>query len=403
MRTSILGGLLMTTALALTAQAATVATVAAKAEAARPVSIVFLGGSLTWGANASDPNTTSYRGRMMDWLRQRYPSTVFQFHDAAIGGQGSNLGLFRLERDVYPKNPDIVFLDFTVNDDISTEDEVRLAFYERILRDLHGRGIAVMPVLLTVSGYLRHPVEEPPPPRYRAHARLAEAYGLVWTDTLRHGRLAVQAGEAKVDALYPFPGDPTHPDDNGYALFFEAVRDAWLRGEKLTAEAPIPERTVFAELFPRHDRVRLLAGALPSGWSRSRSYRTSMWFDNLSSRWMDDIARATGPAPSPLEMTFHGSFVGLIGERNPLTAPFRVWIDGRPVAQPKSKSPDPFLWNISTAPFATDAAGAGNLFAWTILATDLADGSHTLKIAPDFSTAHPDADFRLESICSAGR
>lgn len=128
-----------------------------------------------------------------------------------------------------------------------------------------------------------------------------------------------------------------------------------------------------------------------------------MWFDNLSSRWMDDVARATGPAPAPLETTFHGSFVGLIGERNPLTAPFRVWIDGQPVAQPKSKSPDPFLWNISTAPFATQAVGAGNLFAWTILATDLADGPHTLKIAPDFSAAHPDSDFRLESICSAGR
>lgn len=394
---------LLSSASAMASDAPTVAAVARKAEEGRPVSVVFLGGSLTWGANASDPNATSYRGYMMDWLRKRYPSTPFRFHDAAIGGQGSNLGLFRLGRDVYPCNPDLVFLDFTVNDDISSDDEVRLATYERVVRDMRERGIAVMPVLLSVSGYLSHPIEEPPPARYRAHAKLADAYGLVWADTMRHGRIAVHEGRVNPSTLYPFAGDPTHPDDAGYELFFEAVREAWLKGEKEPLSAPVPEHTVFADLFRRHERVRIPDGTLPTGWSRSKTYRTSMWFDNLSSRWMGDVARAAGPEAEPLVMTFNGSLVGIIGERNPLTVPFRVWIDGLPVAQPKSKADDPFLWNISTASFATDASGAANLFAWTLLAADLKDGSHTLKIAPDFSVARPGADLRLESVCSAGR
>lgn len=36
--------------------------------------------------------------------------------DAAIGGTGSQLGAFRLKRDVSRFHPDLVFLDFTVND-----------------------------------------------------------------------------------------------------------------------------------------------------------------------------------------------------------------------------------------------------------------------------------------------
>ena len=50
----------------------------------------------TWGANASDPQITSYRGLMTQWLREKYPSTAITFYDAAIGGTGSQLGMFRM-------------------------------------------------------------------------------------------------------------------------------------------------------------------------------------------------------------------------------------------------------------------------------------------------------------------
>ena len=43
------------------------------------LSAVFLGGSLTWGANTSDPALKSYRGRMMRWLRDTHPNTPTRF------------------------------------------------------------------------------------------------------------------------------------------------------------------------------------------------------------------------------------------------------------------------------------------------------------------------------------
>jgi hypothetical protein len=375
----------------------TVAEVAGRAEKHEPLSIVFLGGSLTWGANASDPNLTSYRGRMMGWLREHYPRTPFTFHDAAIGGTGSDLGLFRLDRDVFAHHPDLVFLDFTVNDDLGTADTWRLATYERVLRDLRSSGAAVIPVLMCVQGNIAAK-SATPPARYQAHEKLAAAYNLIPADTLGAARATVASGRATAGALYPIGRDTTHPDDAGYALFFEAARDAWLKASSSTAPAPIPADTVYPDLFPHRERRILVDAPLPAGWTRAKTYRTSMWFDGLSSRWMGDVACASGLAAAPLETTFRGSFVGLFGERNPTTAPFRVWIDGEPVPQPGSKAADPLLWNIDSTPFGSNA---GNLFAWTVLAKDLKEGEHTLKIAPEFTAA--DSQLRIESICAAGR
>ncbi len=59
---------------------------------------------------------------MRDRFEQEYPAAHFRFRDAAIGGTGSQLGVFRLDRDVLAHNPDLVFVDFTANDDINSAD-----------------------------------------------------------------------------------------------------------------------------------------------------------------------------------------------------------------------------------------------------------------------------------------
>lgn len=386
----------------------TVAGFAAKAEKGTPLSVVFFGGSLTWGANASDPQTTSFRALTARWLRDKYPRASFVFHDASIGGTGSQVGLFRLERDVLAHKPDLVFLDFTVNDNIYGSDVPPLAFYECILRELRASGAAIVPMLM--CGYPEMTKERDfIPPRYPAHKALVEAHGLVPADTIATARAAISRGEVTPAQLYPFGKDRIHPDDPGYVLFSEAARVAYeAAAAGAAAPAPIPEKTTYPDLYSCHERKILVDAALPAGWARAKTYRTSMWFDGLSSRWMGDVACAVKPEDgvevAPLETVFRGSFVALFGERNPLTPPFRVWIDGKPVPQPYSKAKDPCLWNIDNTRFSSPSSGAGNLFAWTVLSdAHLADGRHTLKIAPDFTNAHPNAELRIESICSAGR
>ena len=73
-----------------------------------PVSVVFLGGSIT--------NHQGYRVQITDWLKQQYSNVQFTSINSGIGGTGSDLGVFRTERDVLQYHPDLVFVEFAVND-----------------------------------------------------------------------------------------------------------------------------------------------------------------------------------------------------------------------------------------------------------------------------------------------
>ena len=98
------------------------------------MTVAFVGGSLTWGAGASDPQRTSYRALVGRMLSDAYPKTQFTFVDAAIGSTGSELGLYRLQRDVLRYKPDLVFLDFARNDGIYSTTPDSLAAHEAIVR-----------------------------------------------------------------------------------------------------------------------------------------------------------------------------------------------------------------------------------------------------------------------------
>ena len=380
----------------------TVAAFAARAEKREPLNVVFFGGSVTWGANASDPQRTSYRGRMMTWLREKYPHTPITFHDAAIGGTGSMLGMFRVERDVLAYKPDLVFLDYTVNDGAEDTDTFALASYERIVRQLLSHNTAVMPVLMCFRWHAEHP-DAPRPPRHEAHLKLAAAYDLPVANTIDYVRAQVKTRglDVKKD-IWNIGNDGAHPGDEGYQLLFEAARDAYELAAKSTTPAVIPAETVYEARYPKITR-RVLTENLPSGWTREKTYRTALWFDGMAARWMGDVATASAKNKSgALEIEFEGSMVGFFGERNGLSPAIKIWIDGVPVQAPKTE-PGDTLWPTSTARFAPPKKGSGNLFNWQLISRELTDGKHTLRIEPVWEGADKDAELRIESICSAGR
>ena len=72
-------------------------------------SVAFIGGSIT--------EMNGYRPLVMEFLQKRFPETDFTFTNAGISSTCSTTGAFRLERDVLSSNPDLVFVEFAVNDD----------------------------------------------------------------------------------------------------------------------------------------------------------------------------------------------------------------------------------------------------------------------------------------------
>ena len=303
---------LLAMASGLLAEEASFARFDAKAKRGDALSVVFFGGSLTYSANASDPNVTGIRGLMADYLRGRYPQARFVFHDAAIGGTGSLLGAFRLERDVLSHKPDIVFLDFLCNDGTDEPDLAPTCAYEYILRELIGRGIPVEQMFFTFrfwAGRDFDPVKALP--RRNAYMRLAGAYGTPFGDVqLESLGRDLRSGKTTLDEVWPLDGG--HPCDFGYRYFFEAVKAGFERGVASGAVCRVPGKPVFGTMRDVR-RTRLVDGRLPSGWTRQLTYRTSMWFDGLSSRWMGDVAASKAGA-SPFAFSASCNFVGFFGE-----------------------------------------------------------------------------------------
>ena len=93
-----------------------------KARAGEKVTIVVLGGSITQGtiSSGSDDtkleNKTSYADIFFDWWEKTFPEVEFEFFNAGIGATDSYLGVHRVQADVLNYHPDLVLVEFAVND-----------------------------------------------------------------------------------------------------------------------------------------------------------------------------------------------------------------------------------------------------------------------------------------------
>ncbi len=197
----------------------------------------------------------------------RISPTRLKFHDAAIGGTGSQLGVFRLDRDVLAHRPDLVFLDFSANDDIYSDNPETLASYEAIVRRLVVE--AACPVVQVIFPFKWDVARKTTDGMKRrdAHLAISRAYQTAVGDAIALAIARVGCGAASLDGLWPIDG--VHPGDEGYVLF--ATRHGLrFKGPFVTdASAVSPHRMLFGEACLHSVRMPLRKlGPLPAGCAK---------------------------------------------------------------------------------------------------------------------------------------
>ncbi|HEX4146661.1 MAG TPA: SGNH/GDSL hydrolase family protein [Pirellulales bacterium] len=382
-----------------------------RARAGEPLSVVFFGASLTWGANATDPLLTSYRAVFADRLREAYPLARFRFWDAAIGGTGSQLGVFRLDRDVLSRRPDLVLLDFSANDNISTDDRETLSSYEalvrRIVLEAHAPVVQVIfPFRWDVESGTLEKMK-----RRTAHRAISESYQTALGDAIQLARERVAAGATTLNELWP--DDGVHPGNTGYVLFADAAWSAFQAAIEAKRVCRAPEKMLYDETYLTSTRTRLSSlQPLPVGWQVGRPHLVSAYFDMLMSRWLDDEVVAGGqpaagsdgkPAtavePGRLSTNFRGSMVMLFGESTVKSGKYRVWLDGKVVEHRENGERSPLVPLFDAGNLGRRSGG--NTHHVQVIATGLDPHvTHRIEIEPVFDA--PDQELRLESICVAG-
>lgn len=98
------------------------AAVMRKAAAGEKVTIACIGGSITQGtiSNGSMDDEVGfkkcYADLFFEWWSDTFPDTEFDFINAGIGGTDSYLGVHRVQKEVLDYEPDLVLVEFSVND-----------------------------------------------------------------------------------------------------------------------------------------------------------------------------------------------------------------------------------------------------------------------------------------------
>lgn len=365
---------------------ATMADFCRRAEAGEHLTVAFHGGSLTWGANASDPNRKSWRALIGKKLEARYPKARFAFVDAAIGGTGSELGIFRLERDVLAYKPDLLIVEWSCNDGINGANDNCSCSYEGIVRRYFAavpEGIVAQVIIPTKETIMRQ--EEATLKRRTERLAFGKTYGLATSDLLGELRRRYAEGKLDLDAMWPKElGDDTHPFDPGYAIYADVVWEQ-LFAEPSAEAAHVPEKSVFKDKYRHVVRKRLSDfPSLPEGWRKGYCSARAGTFDFLCSRWLDGVTVAT--ANEPFKVKFRGEVLLIFGESTVKSGKAEIWVDGK---------------RVSTK----DCGGFGRAFApsayllWQVGTSFDGGKEHVLEIRP---VLEPGQELKLESICVAG-
>lgn len=87
-----------------------------KIEKENKLNIIYLGGSITMGCNATKEELR-YANRSAKWWTNNFPDAEVEFFNAGIGATTSQFGCARADDHVLSRDPDLVFVEFSVNDD----------------------------------------------------------------------------------------------------------------------------------------------------------------------------------------------------------------------------------------------------------------------------------------------
>ena len=99
-----------------------------KGERGEEITVGVIGGSITQGSSATRTENT-YASRFYQWWVQAFPQSKINFVNAGIGATTSYLGVHRVDTQLLVMKPDVVIVEFSVNDSDSV-------FYKETYEDL---------------------------------------------------------------------------------------------------------------------------------------------------------------------------------------------------------------------------------------------------------------------------
>lgn len=174
-----------------------------KARNGQPITLGFLGGSITQGCHSTVPEK-SYPALVYQWFVDTFPESQVTYVNAGIGGTDSFYGVHRIDRDLLKHKPDLVFVEFSVNDmGLSHVEEYYEGILVRLLSQPQETAVMIINTMFYDSGQNMQSI----------HNKVAMTYDLPIV-SVRDGLWEEISG----DSIDPkeLSDDLLHPNDLGH-------------------------------------------------------------------------------------------------------------------------------------------------------------------------------------------
>lgn len=192
------------------------------------ITIAFMGGSITYGIG-TDGLANSFRNLTENWLEQQYGIGVEQYN-VAIPSACSAVGAFAVYDDVLVHNPDLVFVEYAINDKYAkalyTPDEIS-ANIETVIRKIRINNPNCDIVLLyTTDSNVSY--TEPFFTESALHEAVAEHYG-VMSVNIGHALRRTKGLESYSTPTWKdYFMDGCHTSNGGNKVYADVIKEAIL-------------------------------------------------------------------------------------------------------------------------------------------------------------------------------
>ena len=296
-----------------------------KLGAGKEVRVAYLGGSITETGDGWRPQTTA-------WLQSAFPNAAIHEIHAAIGATGSNIGVYRMDRDVLGFKPDLLFVEFAVNDGGFSP--------ENIWRQLEGiirktwRADPKTDIVFCytiVAGMIDGYRKGENPQTVNAMEQLADFYGIPSVNfgpgvvRLLDEKKLIFSGDSAPEGTILFSKDATHPIAEGSRLYTLDIERFFREARDISGvdHAPKLDRTFIVGNFEKARLFPVTESMLRGTWRKLKDGERYGYYR----RWLDEVWTTETPG-SRLEFQFRGSRVLLYDVPATNGGQIRITVDG---------------------------------------------------------------------------
>jgi lysophospholipase L1-like esterase len=306
--------------------------VLAKLNAGKDVKIAYFGGSIT--------AAPGWRPKTLDWFKKTWPNAKITEINAAIGGTGSDLGVYRNAQDVLQHKPDLVFVEFAVNDSGASPENIWRGMEGIVRQTWKANPETDIVFVYTFQRGQENDLKNGNFPRSSsAMEKLADYYNIPSISVAYKMNQMLQEGKLWIvpekdadgkdrptpEGVILFSTDGVHPLDAAHQVYADVVGEAI---QAMTPDAKTGLHELKAPLqadnWENAKIVSLQPTMLSAGWKKLDANSPFKGFYNR----MPEIWEATQPGEK-IAFRFKGTAAKLYDLMGPDGAKVKITLDGK--------------------------------------------------------------------------